>query len=233
MRQLRASRPFSRTKALEVQVGIDIHTDKKRIVLLVSSIAVLICGAANGQVLSLSYDFNTPAANARSSWGQEPKEVSRGLAFGLGLHNKSLFTRSSPLRFGLEFGYQRLTVGVPGFPGSDTSYSAFSVLGSADRRVVGGSSINLSVGVALGLSFLKDNRDCNAPFCDLPGSVILVTPRIKVGVRVSNKVATYFDVRWGAFMSDRGNTYPYKSGIVIAIGIEHFSGSGGNQGDDF
>ncbi len=184
-------------------------------------------------MLALSFDFNTPAAEAARSWGQEPKEVSSGLAFGLGLHNKSVFTGSSPFRFGIEVGRQKLTVGLPGFPGSDTSYTAFNVLGSADRRVVGSSNLNLSVGMAMGLSFMNDSRPCNEPFCNLPESVVLVTPRIKVAMRVSRKVAIFCDTRWATFLNDRGSTYPYKSGIVFAIGIEHFGGSGGNRGEDF
>lgn len=224
---------FMKKSALEEQAGVAINARKSGMVLLGFSIAAFAFGTAKGQVLALSYDFNTPASEAASTWNQEPREVSSGLAVGLGFYSKPVFSRSSPLRFGVELGRQSLKVGVPGSQGSNTSYSLFNVLGSADRCVVGGSKLNLSAGVAMGLSFMNDSRPCNEPFCNFPESVVMVAPRIKVAVRVSDNVSAYLDTRYSGFLNDRESTYPYKSGVVLALGIEFFGGSGGNKGEDF
>ena len=163
---------------------------------------------------------------------------------GLGLHNSSVFTPNSPVRFGIEIGFQKLTVELPSFPANNTSFSAFRVQGSVDRRVIGDSALNLSVGLAGGFSFIKDSGHCNELFCNLPKSGLLVTPSVEVAMRVSPKVAVFFDTRWTAYLNDGGSTYPYKNGVVFAVGVsfqkksdslkvKNFGGSGEGRGLDF
>ena len=217
---------------LEVQVGESIRFIMRLVCLALFVSVLLVNGAVLGATLDLSFDLNTPASHERSSSGTENLDIDAQVAFSIGLFSSPLFD-SSRGRLGLELGRQGLSVRPVTTFGGGATYTAYNVLGRTDVRIVGTSKVNLSAGVGLGLSFLSNSIPCNELFCNLPGSVTLVAPSVKLAVRLSSKVSGFFDAKGSVYLTDRNSTFPYKSGAILAIGIEFYPEMGNSQGNDF
>lgn len=186
-----------------------------------------------GQALDLTIDLNTPASKAPQFSEVESLDVDAALGFSLGYFSRPAVGGGPPLRMGIIVGRQGLSVRPSGSTGSTTKFNAFRVQGRADLRFLGNENLNLSGGLALGLSFMSDTKPCNEMFCDLPSSVVLVTPSLRATVRISSKVSGIVDARWSVYMTDRNSTFPYKSGGIMAVGVELAAGPSGGAGDDF
>lgn len=196
------------------------HCFKRRVALLVIALTFMCCGSAYTQVLNLSFDFNTPATQSPRFNSGQAVEVDPSLAFSAGVFTKSVFSDESRGRFGFFVGRQKLTVRKSENKFDSVEYTAFTVQGATEFRVVGNANLNLSAGLAVGLSFLTDSSPCNEIFCDLPESAVLFTPLLRGAFRISPKFASYLEARWTYFMPDNHSIYPFESGVVFAVGIE-------------
>lgn len=205
--------------ALEYQAGGIVRRSLWQITLIFSTLAFLATSAAHGQALDLMFDLNTPASHSPKFSDEESLDVDASLAVSLGFYSRHAFADGSPLRWGIVVGIQGLSVGA--------MYSAFRVQGRADYRFVGNERISLSGGLALGLSFMSDNIPCNAVLCDLPTEIILLTPSLRTSVRISSRVSAVFEAKGSLYMTDSNATFPFKSGLIVAVGLEFFVGSGG------
>jgi len=178
------------------------------------------CGTAYPQVLNLSLDFNTPVTHSSRFNSGKTVKVDPALAFGFAIYTKSVFSDESSGRLGFFVGRQKLTVKFSEEVFDSVEYTALTVQGAAELRLVGGSSLNLSAGLAMGLSFMTDSSPCNEAFCNLPESAVLITPLLRAAFKISPKIAGYLAARGPYFVPDRHSIYPYKSGVVFAVGIE-------------
>ena len=116
---------------------------------------------------------------------------------------------------------------------SGIKYSAFNAQACVDLRLLGNENLSLSGGLALGLSFMSDNLPCNELFCDVPGSVVLVTPSLRTNIRISSTVSGLLEIRGASCLEDRISTFPYRSGAVVAVGLEFSAASGSSESADF
>lgn len=198
-------------------------------------LAVLVSDAcaAYGQAIDLSLDLNTPASHTPRFSEEETLDVNAAPAFNLGFFSKRAFAEGPPLRMGIVLGRQRLSV-KPGASGAaGTRYTAINVQGRGDLQLLGNQNWRLSGGLAAGLSFTTDSTPCNEIFCDLPESVVLVSPSVRTTFRLSPTVSGVIEARGSVYMTDRNSTYPFMSGVIAAFGIEFSAEGGGTGGSDF
>lgn len=52
----------------------------------------------------------------------------------------------------------------------------------------------------------------------------MFAPNLKLTARISPKVSGFLAARATVYMTDNDSTYPFKSGVTIAIGLEVFPG---------
>lgn len=178
-------------------------------------------GPVRGQALDLAFDFNMPASTEPQTYGAEPLEADAGFGFSLGFYPQQVFAAGPPLRMGIVAGHQEVSIKTRGSSGPGRRYGAFNLQGCADLRLLGNRNVTLTAGLAMGLSFRASDAPCDAPFCGLPESVVLVTPSLRSTIRLSSRVNGLFEVQGSVYFSDQDSTFPFKSGAILAAGLEY------------
>ncbi len=195
---------------------------------MVLAVSGLASGSAKGQTFAASIDFGTPSVNTEKFAPYEPVEMDFAPAWALAIYSGSVFSSESRGRFGLVLGRQQVTARSLGTIAPPVRYTAFNVQLGTAIRIVGGSKLNLSVGLAAGLSFRTDNLSCNELGCTLPSSLILISPSVKATVHVTRKIAGILEVRSAAYIDDIRSSYPFESGMIVSVGVEVGMGGGGS-----
>jgi len=193
----------------------------------------LVAEKATGQALELVFDLSTPATEISRYNASDPADVSPGLAFGLGYYSRPALEEGDRLRLGVLVGRRALRVSQSGSFTSEYDYSEFRIQGRAAVDILRSRNVAVCGEVALGLSFMSDNVPCNEMFCELPGTAIIATPCIRTNLRVSQRVSALVEYKYSAYLDEPETTYPFKSGSVLAIGIEVSARKPKATGSDF
>lgn len=185
-------------------------------------LVVCSCGSATayGQVLDFLLDLNTPASHAQNTPESASLDVDAEIGFSLSYFSRSQFDDGWRSRWGIMVGRQGLGVAPVGAVGSSVSHTALNVQAGGDWRVVGSPRLNLSAGVVGGLSFMSNSAPCSEVFCNLPESVVLLSPNLKAAMRLSSRVSGILETRGSVYMTDSDATFPFRSGVIFAVGLE-------------
>ena len=179
-------------------------------------------GSAFAQAMAFSYDLNTPSYDEPRNSGQGEFTTDSGLTLGWGIYSRPVCSDCAATRIGLVIGYQAMTVKYDGIDYSGVEYQAVNVQAAVDHRLYGAPRLNLTIGVALGPSFINTSNP--ESFFGFPETALLVSPNLKVVLPVFEKASATIEAR-GAFLTgDRETTFPFESGGILAVGIEVHSG---------
>jgi hypothetical protein len=199
--------------------GGDMYKSKRAMIFLGLMTLLAPTGFAWGQAFDLAIDLNTPAADAPRYFGQPPIDIDAGLGLSFGYFGRGAFADGRPFRLGALIGRQSLKV-TPQVGYAGYNYSALRFMGRGDTRLWANRTFYLSGGVGFGLTFLSDNIPCNEIFCGLPSTVVELSPNLRLSARISDTFAAFLDVRGSVYMSDQDATFPYRSGAILALGVE-------------
>lgn len=192
--------------------------------MLVFIFALIGTGSAFAQAMHFSYDLNSPSYSEPRYAGQSEFTKDTGLTLGFGFYSRPVCADCSATRIGLVIGYQEIFTTPVGQDLFKVKHKAVNIQAAVDRRVFRSSRLNLAVGVALGLSFISNNIPCNELFCGVAKTSLLVSPNLKAILPVSSNVSATIEVRGAVLTDDRATTFPFKTGGIVAIGIEVHSG---------
>ena len=194
--------------------------------LVVAVLSLVAAEDAISGALDFVIDLDTPAAAVSPNWQREPIDTRSGVAFGLGYSSRAAFAPGGALRFGAVAGRRSLRASAASSNYDGHEYTEFRIQGRAIADVLRRNRVVLSAELALGLSFLSDDIPCNEMFCELPESVTIATLAAGASVRLSSRTAVVASIRYPAYLTDWQSTFPFKSGLVVGLGLE-VAGPGG------
>jgi hypothetical protein len=195
-------------------------------VLLVATLSLLAAGDAVSGSLDFMVDLDTPAAKVSPNGQREPIDTRDGLAFGLGYSSRPAFAPGGALRFGAVVGRRSLTTSAASAFYDGFDFTELRLQARAMVDVLRRSRFVFSTELALGLSFLSDNIPCNEMFCELPESATIATPAVRASIKMSRGACVLVSIRYPAYLNDWESTFPFRSGIVVGLGVE-VAGAGG------
>lgn len=194
--------------------------------LVVAVLSLVAAEYAISGALDFVIDLDTPASAVSPNWQSEPIDARSGVAFGLGYSSRAAFAPGGSLRFGVVAGRRSLRASAASSYRDGHEYTEFRLQGRAIADVLRRKRVVFSAELALGLSFMSDDIPCNEMFCELPESVTIATLAAGASVRLSSRTAVVASIRYPAYLTDWQSTFPFKSGLVVGLGLE-VAGPGG------
>lgn len=191
-----------------------------------------LAGPAFGQAFDFSFDFNTPAADEPKYSYQAPIDTDGGLGWTFGYFGRGAFAEGGAFRWGVLLGRKTMKVKRWG-ENEGYKYSVLRIQGTSDLRLWANRNFHLTGGLAAGLAFFGDNIPCNDSFCAWPSAAVEITPNLRLTGRISDGISLFLDARGSLYMSDATATFPYTSGVILAVGVEISAYTGKkSSGDD-